>query len=53
MFWRRPQPSPDLPLSRDDVLAIFVALADIKAWTRDILKILEGEENDGEEEAEP
>jgi hypothetical protein len=50
MFWRRPQPVPELPLSRDDVLAIFVALADIKAWTHDTLKILEGED-DGEAES--
>jgi hypothetical protein len=49
---RRPQPAPELPLSRDDVLAIFVALADIKSWTLAILRIV-GEEEDGEEEAEP
>lgn len=52
MFWRRSNPVPDLPLSRDDVLAIFIALADIKRATLDILKILEGND-DGWEEAEP
>ncbi|MGH3035493.1 MAG: hypothetical protein ACRDON_13200 [Gaiellaceae bacterium] len=46
MFWRRPQPAPELPLSRDDVLAIFMALSDIKRWTLDILAILEEEEDD-------
>jgi hypothetical protein len=49
VFLRRPQP--ELPLDRDDVLAIFGALSDIKAWTHDILKLLEGD-GDGEE-AEP
>ena len=52
MFRRRPQPAPELPLSRDDVLAIFVALADIKAWTLEILRFFR-EEEDGEEETEP
>jgi hypothetical protein len=33
-------------------MAIFDALADIKSWTADILRILEGED-DGEEEVEP
>jgi len=50
-MWRRVRPAPDLPLSRDDVIAIFEALADIKAWTFDTWRIVGGEEN-GEEEAE-
>jgi hypothetical protein len=40
-----------LPIDRDDVIAIFDALADIKAWTFDIWRIVGGEAND-EEEAE-
>jgi hypothetical protein len=50
MPWRRAQPAPERPLSRDDVLAIFDALADIEAWTHDILKIFEGADDD---EVEP
>jgi hypothetical protein len=51
VFRRRPQPVLELPLSPDDVLAIFAALSDIKAWTHDVLRILEGD--DDEEEVEP
>jgi hypothetical protein len=51
-FRRRSQPIPEPALSRDDVIAIFAALADIESWTLDILKILRGED-DEEEEAEP
>ena len=40
------------PLSRDDVIAIFGALADLKVWTLEILQILQGED-DEEEEAQP
>ena len=46
MLWRRGQPATELPLTRDDVIAIFGALADIKAWTHEILKILEGDDDD-------
>ena len=46
VIWRRHQPAPALPLDRDDVLAIFDALADIRAWTHDILAILEGDDGD-------
>lgn len=48
MPWRR-QPVPEFPLDRDDVIAIFDALADIKSWTFDIWEIVRGEENGGEE----
>lgn len=44
-------PFAELPIDRDDVIAIFDALADIKAWTFDIWRIVGGEAND-EEEAE-
>ena len=49
MLWPRRQTAPELPLDRDDVLAIFDALADIRAWTHDILEILEGDDGDGVE----
>jgi hypothetical protein len=45
-LWRRPRPAPDLPLSRDDVIARFDPLADITTWTLDIWRIVGGEEND-------
>jgi hypothetical protein len=44
MLWRRSPAASELPLDRADVLAIFDALADIKAWTHDILEILEGDD---------
>jgi hypothetical protein len=43
---RRPQPAPELPLDREEVLELFVALSDIKAMAIDILAILRGEEDD-------
>ena len=51
MFTRRRFIS-EPPLSRDDVIAIFGALADLKVWTLEILQILQGEA-DEEEEAQP
>jgi hypothetical protein len=50
VLWPRRQ-TPDLPLDRDDVLAIFGALADIRSRTIDIWDVIVGE--DDEEEAEP
>jgi hypothetical protein len=51
VFWRRREPLVELPLDRDDVIAIFDALADIKSRTIDIWDVIAGE--DDEEEAEP
>jgi hypothetical protein len=51
MPWRRQPPAPELPLDRDEVLAIIGALADLKAWTLRILRILReeyGEEGEDE-----
>jgi hypothetical protein len=48
VLWRRESPAPELPLDRDDVIAIFDALADIKAWTREILRILQAEDEEDE-----
>jgi hypothetical protein len=46
MFRRRPQPAPEFPISHDEVVEIMDALSDIKAWTHDILAILEDEDDD-------
>ncbi|MGH2995164.1 MAG: hypothetical protein ACRDON_13175 [Gaiellaceae bacterium] len=46
MLWRRPQPAPEFPISHDEVMEIFDALSDIKAWTKDILSILKDEDED-------
>jgi len=51
MLGRRREPVPELPLDRGDVMAIIGGLADIRADTREIRRILE-EEDDGEEEEE-
>ena len=51
--WRRREPPLELPLSRDDVLAIFGALADLKARTIEILRILGGEEDEAHPGHEP
>ncbi|MGH3041874.1 MAG: hypothetical protein ACRDNG_09090 [Gaiellaceae bacterium] len=48
MFWRRPEPAPELPLDQEGVNEIFLALADIKKNTLDILAILEDEDDDDE-----
>jgi hypothetical protein len=48
VFWRRPEPAPELPLDQDGVNDIFLALADIKKNTLDILAILEDEGDDDE-----
>jgi hypothetical protein len=48
--WRRQQP-PEPAIYRDEVLDIIGALADIKAWTKEIRGYLL--EDDGEEEVEP
>jgi hypothetical protein len=51
IVFRRALPPPiDLPLDRDDVLEILWALANLRADTTAILRILEGE--DDEEEAD-
>jgi hypothetical protein len=42
MFWRRPEPE----ISHEEVIEIIDALADIKAWTWDILAILSQEDDD-------
>jgi hypothetical protein len=47
VFRRSREPAHELPLDRDDVLAIFGSLADIYAGILEILRIL-GEENDEE-----
>jgi hypothetical protein len=51
VFSRRHEPPLELPLDRDDVLAIFDALLDIKSRTVDIWTVIVGGED--EEEAEP
>ena len=51
MFWRRREPPVELPLDRDDILAIFDALADIRSRTYDIWAVIVGEED--EEETQP
>ena len=51
MLGRRREPVPELPLDRGDVMAIIGGLADIRADTRAIRRILR-EEEDGEEEEE-
>ncbi|HSE80944.1 MAG TPA: hypothetical protein VLA87_04500 [Gaiellaceae bacterium] len=48
MFWRRPEPAPEPPLDREGVNDLFLALADIKKNTLDILAILEDEDEDDE-----
>jgi hypothetical protein len=50
VFWRRREPFAELPLDRDDVIAIFDALADIKSWTRDIWFVVVEEEMGDEDE---
>jgi hypothetical protein len=50
VFWRRRKPPLELPLDRDDVIAIFDALADIKTWTRDIWLVVVGEDLSDEDE---
>jgi hypothetical protein len=47
VFRRKPQTVPELPIEHDEVVEIIDALTDIKAWTREILRILEDEEDDG------
>jgi hypothetical protein len=49
VLWRRPQPTPEPPIEREEVMEIFWALARIHANTRRILTIL-GEDADEEEE---
>jgi hypothetical protein len=46
VFWRKPQPLPELPIDHDEVIEIIDALTDIKAWTREILRILQAENDD-------
>lgn len=49
-MFRRPQPIPELPIDRDDVIAIFAALADIKTWTFDVWLTIVGEDESDEDE---
>jgi hypothetical protein len=51
VFWRRREPVIELPLDRDDVLAIFDALVDIKSWTREIWLVVVGEDLSDEDES--
>ena len=53
MFRRRPDPIPEPSITRDEVLDIFGALADIYADTQAIRASLKGEANDDAEEDEP
>ncbi len=46
VLWRRQPSVPELPISHDEVIDIIDALTDIKAWTRQILRILEEEEDE-------
>jgi hypothetical protein len=46
VFWRRQMRVADPAISHDEVIEIIDALTDIKAWTREILRILEDEEED-------
>jgi hypothetical protein len=46
MFWHRPRPAPEFPISHDEVMEIIAALSDIKSWTLDILAILTAEDED-------
>jgi hypothetical protein len=50
VFWRRREPLVEPPLDRDDVLAIFDALADIRSRTLDIWNVIVGEEESDEDE---
>jgi hypothetical protein len=47
--WRRPEPVYEPEITHDEVVDIFVALADIKRNTLDILAILGDEEDDDEQ----
>ena len=51
MFRRRPTPVVELPLTDQDVTAIFGALADIRHLTHGVWEVIVGDE-DGEEETE-
>jgi hypothetical protein len=51
MLWRR-SPRPAIPLTEQDVQAIFRALFEIQSVVTDIWAVVGGEEN-GEEEDEP
>jgi hypothetical protein len=50
LFWRYREPPIELPLDREDVLAIFDALTDIKMWTYDIWTVTGGEDQSDEDE---
>jgi hypothetical protein len=50
VFWRRRETPSELPLDRDDVIAIFEALADIKSRTLDIWNVIVGEDQSDEDE---
>jgi len=44
--WRRQMGVAEPVISHDEVIEIIDALTDIKAWTHEILRILEDEEED-------
>ena len=48
MLWRRAEPVSEPEITHDEVVDIFVALADIKRNTLDILAILRDREDDDE-----
>ena len=49
MRWPR-RSDPELPLDREDVMAIFGALADITKWTLHIWLVIVGEDQNDEDE---
>jgi len=50
VFWRRREPPIELPLERDDVIAIFAALADVKTRTFEMWLVIVGEDQSDEDE---
>jgi hypothetical protein len=49
VLWRRAS-VPEPPLDREDVIAIFDALTDIKKWTHDMWSVIVGEDQANEDE---
>jgi len=47
-MWRRTRP-PEPAIARDEVMDIIGALADIKAWTYEILEIVSDEDEEEED----
>jgi hypothetical protein len=50
VFWRRREPPIELPIDREDVVAIFDSLIDIKKWTYDIWTAVVREDETDEDE---